>query len=234
VPIIEKNTEKVLIDGITDNWYKIKKNGTEGFVFGGYGMVINESYNIVSIDDIIKIFPEEIIVSNEYRYLFVYNNVPMIRLSYTLTCMNKDILLRIYYRPKANININEISREFNLELSNANSTFGTGSSYDQLKTDGRSGDIILNNGEYGRFYFGNWGTEWSYDIAAFLFEKQFNKSFDGLLIIFHNLWTNNNDRRIMNINNNYIEMAKSEFVKESLYYHLFYEMIKHLDIKLDK
>jgi hypothetical protein len=43
--IIEKTSNKVTINDLTDYWYKIKKGSIEGYVFGAYGSVIKRIEN---------------------------------------------------------------------------------------------------------------------------------------------------------------------------------------------
>ena len=235
VPVLEKTGIVSVIDNLSDNWYKIKKEGIEGYVFGGYGIIIKDEYSIHSINDIAKLLPEKFTVNSETRSLYIYgnDNIPMVRLSYEIAYLNNSFYLSIYYRPRTDIDTEEIAKTMNLKIGNYNSTFGMGSSHSLLLDSKFSDEIITDSGDRGRYYFRSWGSSWTYDIAAFLFERQFNDNFNGLIISLNNIWTNKNDSRIMSITNQYIRDAKSNSVKESIIYQLFYEIIKRYHIILE-
>jgi hypothetical protein len=233
VPILEKDNSIITIDDLTDYWYKIKKDNIEGYVFGGYGIIIQNEYNIHSIDDIVKLLPDKIKVNVERRWLFTYGQFPMVCLSYELVYLDNIFHLSIYYRPSIAIDINEIARIMNLEIGNYNSTFGMGSSYTLLNNSELSEEITTINGDKGKYLFLDWGSDYTYDIAAFLFERKFNDDFNGLIISFTNLWTNQKDKRVIEIDNKYIRDAKSDSIKESILYQLFYEIVKRYRLVLE-
>jgi hypothetical protein len=84
--VIERTELKTKIDGTEDFWYKITFNNIEGFVFGGYGIILLEKYEIKTIDDVITILPSKFQSKEWARHLFWHDSdkIPMVRLHYGL------------------------------------------------------------------------------------------------------------------------------------------------------
>jgi len=234
--VIEKTENKTTIDGIEDYWYKIHFNSIDGYVFGGYGVIIKEKYEINSIDDFANLLPSNFKITRTSRLILNYNyhgGVPMIKLDYSITFMNHNFILDIFYRPNSQIDINDVSSRYNLEIRNANNGFGIGSSYTMLKNTNSSyvSELTTIHGNQGRYFFLSWGSEYTYDIANFLFETNFDGIFNGIIISPLNLWLDNKDfETIGKINNRYIDEARTNRTKESILYQIFYEIILRLKI----
>jgi len=231
--IIEKNEDMIIINDKEDFWYKINFNNINGYVFGGYGVIIKEKYNFKTIDDFINNLPCQFEIKKTYRrlYTYQYNKDLMVRLSYNITFMEHPFILYLYYRPIPEINSIDLSLKYNLDIINANNGFGTGSSYDELKNANRSLEIITNHGNRGRYFIGNWGSDYTYDIAAFLFETKFDNNFNGIIINALNLWLTNNRGTNPNANNNLIKNTKNKRVKEAILFQIIYEIILRLNIE---
>lgn len=225
--IIEK------IDFTENIWYKINFNKVEGYVLGNYGIILENEYEIKSIDDFAIVLSTIFQIEELNRYIFTwrqYNDNFMVRLDYSVTFMNHQFVLCIYYRPKEYINEDDLSIKYNLEIINANNQFGRGDSYRLLNDNRISSEIITNFGNRGRYFFREWGSGTSYDIGNFLFETEFDNTFNGILITPMNLWLYGYNPIIRNINTNFIHEARVNRIKESIVYHIFYEIIIRLKI----
>ena len=232
--ILEK-MENITIDNISDFWYKIRtSDDIEGYVFGGYGIVLKTKYEIKTIDDFVNMLPSLFQVEELGRYIFVYDankGIPMVRINYGITFMDHVFNLWIFYRPASNINVNDITNKYNLEIINANNGFGRGDSYKILTDVNKSSEIITFHGNRGRYFFSHWGSSISYDIANFLFEIEFDDIFDGIIVSPLNLWLNNRDSvNILKIDNDFIEESKINRIKESILYQIFYELMLRVKI----
>jgi len=224
----------VILENTGNNWYKINYNNIEGYVFGGDGIILKEEYIINTIDDIGNILSTIFQIEELNRYLFTwrkYNKYFMVRLDYKITFMGHESYLGIYYRPEENINENEVSKKYNLQIINANNKFGRGDSYRILKNNNqRSTEIITKGGNVGRYFFSEWASETSYDIANFLFETKFDNIFNGIIIMPLNIWLDMNSPIIRKFDTNFIHEARVNRIKESILYHLYYEIVKRFKI----
>jgi hypothetical protein len=235
VNIIERTSNKSTIDGIEDYWYKIRFNNIEGYVFGGYGVIIKEKYEVNTIDDFINILPLNFQTEELGRYIFTWpaDHVPMVRLDYSVTFMNHSFNLHIYFRPNSQIEINNVSNRYNLEIRNANNQFGRGDSYKILNELNRPyvSELTTFYGNQGRYFFQNWASGTTYDIANFLFETNFDNIFNGIIISPFNLWLNSRDLETINrLTTVTVNNARTNRIKESMLYHIFYEIILRLKI----
>jgi len=232
--IIDKTENISIINDIENNWYRILFNNIEGYVFSGYGVVLKEQYTIKTIDDFANNLPSIFQIEKSYRHIFTwaqYNENSMVRLDYEIRFMEHQFLLWLYYRPNTQANINNMSITYNLEIRNANNGFGIGSSYDVLNNMNRSLEIMTNHGNQGRHFYGNWGSSFTYDIAAFLFETELDNNFDGIIINALNLWLINNRGTNPNINNNLIINTKNNRNKEAILFQIIYEIVLRLKIE---
>ena len=257
--IIEKTEIHSIIDGIGAYWYKISFNDIQGYIFGGFGIVLEEKYEIKSIDDF-GIVLSSLFEMEELSRTIVggdqNNPMPTVILFYDVTFMNHIFRVSIYYRTILGIDISDIGFEHNLvvrepaNIFGLSNHFGRGSSYRILTdlshpsevittpgimaTRSRANDIITNHGNYGRYFFASWGSELTYDIANFLFkvEENFDNIFSEILITAVNLWLNPTDfENIQKIDNTFIEVARSNRVMESLLFQIFNEIILRLKIR---
>ena len=91
-------------------------------------------------------------------------------------------------------------------------------------------EIITYYGSKGRYFISHWGSGTSYDIACYLFEVNFDDIYDAILITSLNNWTSNNDRRILEINNNFIKEAREEEIKQSIIFQILHEIVLRMKI----
>jgi len=127
--------------------------------------------------------------------------------------------------------MNNVSRQYNLEIMNANFDFGLPSTYEVLKDLNSSSELITYYGEQGRYFFDSWGSFFSYDMASFLFEKEFENIFNGIIISPYNLWLDNKDYGNINkIKTGFIKEARENRIKESILFQLFYEIVIRIKI----
>jgi hypothetical protein len=234
VDIIGKTENKSTIDGISDYWYKIKTNDREGYVFGGYGVVLKEKHEIKKPDDFIKIFPDKFVIDGSGRAIYTSKSegpVPIVRLSYWIQFMGHDFSLFAHFRLKDMVDAKKITAEYNLDISDARNSFGIGDSYKMLKNPRTSDAIKTKYGIQGRYFFQWWSSGISYDIANFVFELDFDNIFDGILVSVINIWTNEKDTEIGNINNQYIIEARKNRIKEYVIYQILYELIMRTEIE---
>ena len=233
--IIGKTENSSVVDGIDDFWYKVSFNGIEGYVFGGYGIILKAKYEIRTIDDFVNIFPQSFHVNKTARFIFTWdhnNDVPMVRLDYIITFMDHRFNFQIYLRTISGIDVNNVSAQYNLQIIEANNNFGIGDQYRLLAESNFSDPFITLHGNHGRYFFLHWGSSFSYDIASFLFEIEFDSIFDGILISPFNLWLDINDsENIMSINNNFIREARINRTRESILYHILFETMLRLRIE---
>jgi hypothetical protein len=232
--IIEKTEYLSNINGIENIWYKISFNNVVGYVFGGFGVIINKEYEIKTIDDFANGLSSIFQIEELNRYIFTwrqYNENFMVRLDYSVTFMNHQSVLCIYYRPKEYVDVNEVSEKYNLEIINANNQFGRGDSYRLLNDSRVYSEITTNFGNKGKYFFRDWGIGTSYDIANFLFEMEFDNYFDSILITPLNLWLGGWSPAIRSVDTEFIHEARKNRIKESIIYHIFYEIILRLKIE---
>jgi hypothetical protein len=226
--ILEKIENKITIDNINDYWYKINFKGLNGYIFGGYGIVLKDIYEIKGIDDFFKLIPDKTSIKLSNRYLFTgkYDGeIPMVQLDYVLKFVSLHFNLTIYMRPKQVLDIQTFAQKYNLEINQSGNYFGRGDSYKSLKNIEMSNEIITKYGNKGRYFFSDWASGTSRDIGTFLFEINFSNDFNGIIIQGLNMWTNYNDENISNINNQYIIEARKNRIKESIIYQILYETI---------
>lgn len=60
---------------IKGNWLKINHDGTEGWIYGGYGTILEEKYTVSKPEDFLKVFPDTWKIEETGRNLFVYDPV---------------------------------------------------------------------------------------------------------------------------------------------------------------
>lgn len=233
--IIDKTPNKTTIDRLSDYWYKIKTADKEGYVFGGYGIELQERYIVKEIDDIIKAFPDKFIIENTGRHIFTANtqgNIPMVALDSYITLMGNSFSMRLYFRPSTQLDITLLAKDLNLTIGNYSNYFGRGDSYKILKDENGSDPFITNHGDKGRYFFSDWASDTTYDIANFLFETKFWVIFDGILVSSLNSWTNPRDRvNIPKISNEFIKEARTQRIKESIIFQILYEVMLRIDIE---
>jgi len=232
--IIEKTENRSIIDTTDDFWYKIDFNGIEGYVFGGYGVIIKDKYVIKTINDFANILPSQFQVEEVRRLLITwvdFNKLSMIELRYDITFMEHQFSLWIFYRPSSEINASSVSTQYNLEIINANNEFGLGDSYRLLNDHKYSSEIRTNFGNVGRYFFRDWGSGFTYDIANFLFPTKFDGLFDGILITPFNLWLGGWSPIIRRFDATFIYEARINRIRESILFHIFYEIVLRLQIE---
>jgi len=238
--ILEKIENKVTINNINDFWYKIDFNGLTGYVFGGYGIVLKDIYEIENIDDFLKLIPEKTSIYDSRRFLYTGEyggKEPIVELLYVLKFVSFYFNLTIYLRSKQALDIQKgglialtFANKYNLEIMQSSSSLGRADSSKLLKDIERSDEIVTKYGNKGRFFFSDWASGTSRDIGNFLFEMNFSNDFDGIVIEGVNMWTNPGDKNILNINNQYIIEARENRIKESIIYQILYETILRIKI----
>lgn len=255
--VIERTENRSTIDDIDAYWYKIRFNDIQGYIFGGFGIVFEEKYEVKSINDIGNILSSIFQVEKLNRRIILgdqNNPMPTVLLSYGVTFMNHLFYVFIYYRASSEIDVNDVALKHNLEVRDPgiifglSNRFGLGDSYRiltdlsypaEIMTPGmmtsslRANDIITNHGSHGRYFFSAWGSEFSYDIANFLFTAKLDNIFDRVLITSINLWLDNTDfENIMRIDSNFIEQAREKRIRESVLFQILHELILRLRIGL--
>ena len=255
--VIERTESRSIIDDIDAYWYKISFNDIQGYVFGGFGVVFEGKYDVKPINDIGNILSSIFQVEELNRIIVLgdqNNPMPTVLLSYGVRFMNHNFYVFVYYRALTEIDINNVEFMHNLvvrdpaNIFGLTNRFGLGDSYRiltdlsypaEIMTPGimasnlRASDIITNHGSRGRYFFSDWGSSFSYDIANFMFEAKLDNIFDRVLITGINLCLNNTDfENIMKIDNNFIEAARANRIKESVLFQIFYELILRLRIRL--
>jgi len=228
--ILEKTENISIINGREEYWYKINFNNIEGYIFGGYGIILKEQYIIRSIDDFANSLPPLFYIRETRRYLFVRDRNPVVTILYTITFIDHQFLFFLHYRLVSGFDKDYISQKYNLIIDSTGYSNYMGN--DQLIDVNRSLEIITNHGNQGRYFFSAWGTGMSYDIATFLFETEIDNNFNAIRFQFFNLWLNRRDfGTIGRINANFINEAKRNRIKEAILFHIIYEIILRVKIE---
>ena len=216
---------KDTISSIKGNWLKIKKGNDEGYIFSGYGSILNGKNYIHSLDDFSKIFPDNWTVDNTKNYLFEDSGEYVVRLDYILTTHQKQFVnLKIYLKLKYMENMDLLIQKYNLEFKKSNPKFGMGNSYNVVikseKLQTLSSDNIL-------YFCSDWGSGVSYDILDFLREKTFLEDFEAIQFVYTNLWAKNN-KDVYLINNDYIKESRENGNPDSVNYQVITEIMQRL------
>jgi len=225
--IIGKDEISSEINGINDYWYKINFNGTEGYVFGGYGVVLYSKYELKTIDDFVNALPSKFQIKKHSRKIYYYsyrpNGIPTVKLHYNIMFMDHPFVLQITCRPTYRVDANYMSLKYNLEISDASDGFGSPYVYNRLIST--ADELITYYNDQGRYFY-SWTSVFGYDSAYFLFEKEFDSIFDGMIITLYDLWLNSKDEENINkIDVNFINEARVNRIKESILFQIFYEII---------
>ena len=233
--IIARTENSSIVDGIDDFWYKITFNDIEGYVFGAYGVIIKAKYEAKTIDDFMQIFSSVFQIEEGRRYIFTgYQNtgVPVVMLANNIALMDHDIYLTIFFRLIPGIDVDSVAEQYDFEISDGSNNFGQGDAYKLLTDDAYSDKFITKYGNSGRYSFLFWGSGFSYDIANFLFESEFDNIFDGIIVSPLNLWLDNRDtENIIKITNGFIEEAGTNKVRESVLFHIFFQIMLRVKIE---
>ena len=224
VEILEIEKEDT-ISAIKGNWLKIRKDKNDGFIFSGYGSILNGKNYINRLDDFSKIFPDNWIVDNTKNYLFEDSREYVVRLDFLITThLEQTFNLRIYLKPKYMENTDSLIQKYNLEFRNANPKFGMGDSYKVVikseKFQTLSSDNIL-------YFCDDWGSGVSYDILDFLREKSFLDDFEAIQFVYTNLWAKNNEDVYL-INNEYIKESRENGNLDSVNYQVIIEIMQRI------
>ncbi|MDR1467950.1 MAG: SH3 domain-containing protein [Spirochaetaceae bacterium] len=228
------------IDGQTDYWYQIDFNDIEGYVFGGYGMVIPGRIVIKSIDDFAVKLPAEKINHNPDNRLLVYagsnwGGQKNVKLVYGLKLLDKDQYYRLYveYRPKPSVEIEYLKNKYHLRLSDSNPNFGRGDEYKIHTEPEWAKDRRQVENKYepeGTFFVDQWGSEMSRDIMSVLFEKDINSDFDAVLIT---LLDGYKGAMSDDLHAGMIVSNRDRLIPELIIYQLLYEYFCNVQIDID-
>ncbi len=224
VEILEIEKEDT-ISSIKGNWLKIKKEKKEGFIFSGYGLILNGKNYINKFDDFSKIFPENWIVDNTKNYLFEDSGECVVRLDYLITTLQDHYInLKIYLKPKDMENTDSLIQKYNLEFKNSNPNFGMGDSYKRVIKSEKFQTLTSDNILY---FCDDWGSGVSYDIFAFLREKELLNDFEAIQFVYTNLWAKNNEDVYL-IDNDYIKECRENGNLDSINYQVITEIMQRL------
>lgn len=219
--------KKDIISSIEGIWLKIKKDESEGFIFSGYGLILNGKSFINNIDDFCRIFPENWIVKHKTNWLFEYDEKYVVRLDYSIRTNNKEhhpINLKIYLKPKIIENMDNLIKKYNLKLEVASANFGMGDSYKLVKNSEKLNTL---NSDDILYLCREWGSGTSYDILVLLREKTFLDDFEAIQFVYTNIWAKNNEEA-WSINNEYIREAREKGNLDSINYQVIIEIMQRV------
>jgi hypothetical protein len=156
----------------------------------------------------------------------------MVKLAYGVRFMNHEFVFVIYFRPNEFADTKYLVEKYNLILSNGNNEFGRGDSYRILKDTNLSSDFVTKSGNYCRYFFSDWASFTSYDIANFLFEINFDNDFNGIIFSATNLWIDYvDDENKPELNVQYINECRIKRVKESILFQILYELMTRISFQ---
>jgi hypothetical protein len=236
--VMGKTDYQNTIDGQTDCWYQIDFNGTQGYVFGWYGIVIASKIVINSVDDfVVKLPAKKMSHYPSYRQLFQWKGGEQktVHLVYGLKLLDKDQYYTVYveYRPKPSVETEYLIDKYRLELIDANPNFGMGDEY-KIHTKPEDAEIrrrIENKYEpEGTFFVGQWGSGWSKDIMSVLFEKDINSDFDAVLITILDAYKG---AMSDDLHADVILANRGKLIPELTVYQLLYEYFCNIKIDID-
>jgi hypothetical protein len=228
------------IDGQTDYWYQIDFNGTQGYVFGGYGIVIADKIVIKSIDDFaIKLPAQKINHHPDNRRLISWkrdDKQKTLQLVYGLKLLNNDRYYTLYVqcRPKPSVEIEYLKNKYHLELIDGNPNFGMGDEYNIHTKSEMAKDKRLVENKYepeGTFFVRQWGSGWSKDIMSVLFEKDINSDFDAVLITILDAYKG---AMSDDLHADMIISNRDTLTPELMVYQLLYEYFCNIQIDIDE
>jgi hypothetical protein len=178
--IIERINELVKIDNIPDYWYKIKHGTVEGYIFGGYGIVIKEQYEVRTIDDMVKIFPEKFNVYELRRECYEQKGKYIVLLHYGAKFLNHRFDIKIFFNPLKGLNENDLVERFNLHLQ-----WDSFTSWGHFPDDEKPkyyNDAASKYGNGFKYLFLDDVNGITKDVANFLFNERIDNVFDGVFI----------------------------------------------------
>ena len=238
--LVEEVDPNILnIDGIPGSWVKVRRGDEVGWVYGGYGIILKESYPVNELSDLEKIFPSSWTVEKLPCFLMSRNGRSQIILQYFLDTgkgfsIKHDVYIRIKGRTP---DLEGLASQYGLELvRNATSqevSMGMGGEYQVFRDGGASVSILSNHSKERIAYFqSDWDSSATTDIAAYLVERNFKGPYNAILFCFYNLWPDARDPAILEIDNQFIDKARQRGELKSLNYQIILEIMKRVKFGL--
>ena len=155
-------------------------------------LIYSKSYssNQVEIYGIISIpITQEIIIEKLYESIYTYEGL-VVCLGYKLKYNKQNYPLRIFLRPKNEINIEQIKKYTNVNsIHNYSASFGQGNVYEiMIKREREMVEEFSVGNKIIIKFISEWGSEYSRDILVYNFDLTNNSVFDSCLIQMINLW----------------------------------------------
>jgi hypothetical protein len=238
--LVEEVDPNILnIDGIPGSWVRIRRGDDAGWVYGGYGIILQESYPVNELGDLEKIYPSSWSVEKLPSYLMSRNGQSQIILQYFLDTgkgfsIKHDIYISIKGREA---DLESLAMEHGLELvRNASArevSMGMGGEYQVFRE--RKGDVGVLPHLYDEkilYFQSDWDSSATTDIAAYLSEGRFKGPFKGIMFCYYNLWPDARDPSILDIDNIFIRKARERGERKSLYYQVILEIMKRVELDL--
>ncbi len=114
----------------------------------------------------------------------------MLRVDATLRIGNRAMPMRIFYRPNADMTLEQLQRLFpNAVVTEANTGFGMGNEYEMLAQD--DAGVVSTTSVDGlpmKKFIRDWGSGVSSDVAAYLFPQASVEWADAILVDVFNVW----------------------------------------------
>jgi hypothetical protein len=232
------------IDGQRNYWYRIRRNNTQGYVFGGYGVVIADKIVIKSIDDFADKLPfkktdfvRSVGICQEQEYPIT------VRFYYTVKLFDKEYNMLIDCRPSPSVTGRYLIKKYDIGgISDNYTPLGAGESY-KILSDFAPGAMEKRHLENryepkGVFFLAawkyiphmHWLDNYASDIMAVFFENDINAEFDEILITVFDAYRGavpDGLHADMIISNSDI------LIPELMVYQLLYEYFCHVQIDID-
>jgi hypothetical protein len=245
VAITAKSDYQDNIDGQKNYWYRIRRNDIQGYVFGGYGIVIADKIVIKSIDD----FADKLsFTSNKGGEMAAELDQIKVRFSSMIKLFGKKYEMKIECRPLPRnsppyVTVPYLMNKYNLGGgSDHYSELGPGESY-KILSGSESGTVekryLENRYEpTGVFFLTNWKyispPRWAYndssDIMAIFFKNDdINAEFDEILITVCDAYRGAVPD---DLNAGMILSNRDKLIPELMVYQLLYEYFRNIQIDI--